>query len=124
MIRSDIPESRIQNVRILNSGRTLISSIFKGLRAVSEFGWILDLNSWILAEPPYFLRRSGFNPEVSLSPTLTGYRVVASAYAWPHPHASAISTTPKPGGDASSRECRRPPHHTASNGEEKWINRV
>ena len=30
----------------------------------------------------------------------------------------------KPGGDASRQEHRRHPHHTASEGEAIWINRV
>ena len=63
---------RIQTLLILDSGWTLILSKSNGLSIVSESNWILDLDSWILAIRPYFLRRSGFNPEFSLSPTLTG----------------------------------------------------
>ncbi len=72
MMGSIILNCRIQSGWILDSSWTLILCKFSGLSMVSESNWILELDSWILAVPPYFLRCSASILESSLSPTLTG----------------------------------------------------
>ena len=72
MMGSIILNSRIQTLWILDSRWTLILSNISGLCMVSESNWILDLDSWILAVPPYFLRCSASILESSLCPTPNG----------------------------------------------------
>jgi len=129
MMGSIILNCRIQSGWILDSSWTLILSKFSGLCMVSESSWILDLDSWILAIPPYFLRCSASILESSLSPTLTGvsgsgHRFRLATPSWPMSSAPSINQSKKPGGDASDQERHRHPHHTATQGEAIWINRV
>ena len=96
MMGSIILNSRIQTLWILDSSWTLILSKFSRLGMVSESNWILDLDSWILAVTPYFLRRSASILESSLSPTLTGvsgsgHRLRLATPSWPMPSAPSIN---------------------------------
>ena len=72
MMGSIILNSRIQTLWILDSSWTLILSKFSRLGMVSESNWILDLDSWILAVTPYFLRVTEVSQLFSLSPTPNG----------------------------------------------------
>jgi hypothetical protein len=91
MIGSIILNCRIQTLWILDSSWTLILSKFSGLSMVSESNWILDLDSWILAVPPYFLRCSASILESSLSPTPNGVVGIHQRFRLVRP-TSAIGT--------------------------------
>ncbi len=72
MIQANIPILTIQNVRIVNSSRTHLFSNIKGLMGILLFSRIVKLNSWIVAETPYFLRVTDTSQLFSLSPTPNG----------------------------------------------------
>ena len=91
MMGSIILNCRIQSGWILDSSWTLILSKFSGLSMVSESNWILDLDSWILAVPPYFLRCSASILESSLSPTPNGVVGIHQRFRLVRP-TSAIGT--------------------------------
>lgn len=91
MMGSNIHNCRIQTLWILDSSWTLILSKFSGLSMVSESNWILDLDSWILAVPPYFLRCSASILESSLSPTPNGVVGIHQRFRLVRP-TSAIGT--------------------------------
>lgn len=91
MMGSIIHNCRIQTLWILDSSWTLILSKFSGLSMVSESNWILDLDSWILAVPPYFLRCSASILESSLSPTPNGVVGIHQRFRLVRP-TSAIGT--------------------------------
>lgn len=91
MMGSIILNCRIQTLWILDSSWTLILSKFSGLSMVSESNWILDLDSWILAVPPYFLRCSASILEFSLSPTPNGVVGIHQRFRLVRP-TSAIGT--------------------------------
>jgi len=91
MMGSIILKSRIQTLWILDSSWTLILCKFNGLSMVSESSWILELDSWILAVPPYFLRCSASILESSLSPTPNGVVGIHQRFRLVRP-TSAIGT--------------------------------
>jgi len=107
----------------------IFPSVFNGLLKSTKSSWILALDLRVKQKNQHFcgVQAHPLSPAVTLP--LQGYRVVATAYAWPHPlgqsrqyHQSIQSK--KPGGDASDQERHRHPHHNATQGEAIWINRV
>jgi len=72
MIQASIPILTIQNVRIVNSCRTHLSNNINELIGVLLFNRIAQLNSWIVAVTPCFLRVTEVSQLFSLSPTPNG----------------------------------------------------
>ena len=96
MIQANIPILTIQNVRIVNSYRTHFFNNINDLMGVLLFNRIVQLNSWIVAETPYFLRVTEVSQLFSLSPTLTGvsgsgHRLRLATPSWPMSSAPTIN---------------------------------
>ena len=96
MIQANIPILTIQNVRIVNSYRTRFFNNINDLMGVLLFNRIVQLNSWIVAETPYFLRVTEVSQLFSLSPTLTGvsgsgHRLRLATPSWPMSSAPTIN---------------------------------
>lgn len=72
MIQANILFLTIQNVRIVNSYRTHLFNNINELIGVYLFNRIVELNSWIVAVTPYFLRVTEVSQLFSLSPTPNG----------------------------------------------------
>jgi len=128
MIQANIPILTIQNVRIVNSYRTHLYNKISELMGVLLFSRIVQLNSWIVAVTPYFLRVTEASQLFSLSPTPNG--VVGNHHRLRLVRPTSATGTinqpiqKKPGCDASDQERHRHPHHTTTQGEAAWINRV